>query len=68
MNSNNNMRGGKRPGAGRPPFSNERRKSMTCRVAVKTYDRIKGVADETGESVGKTVDFIVDEYFKISEK
>ena len=59
------MRGGRRPGAGRPLLSKDRRKSMTCRVSAETYDRITSVARETGESVGKTVDFVVDEYFKM---
>ena len=62
------MRGGARPGAGRPLFADERRRSLTCRVAPETHDRITAVARETGESVGKTVDFIVEEYFKIAEK
>ncbi len=58
------MRGGKRQGAGRPLLSGERRKSLTCRVSPTTHERITLVAAETGESVGKTVDFIVSEYFK----
>lgn len=62
------MRGGARPGAGRPLFSDDRRKSMTCRVHPSTYDRLRVVSQETGESLGKTLDFIVEEYFKIPEK
>lgn len=58
------MRGGKRPGAGRPLFSNEKRQSMTCRVSVSTLDRIKAKAQESGTSIGRTVDTIVEEFFK----
>ncbi len=41
--------------------------NLTCQVSSETYDRIKAVSDETGEPVGKVLDFIVEEYFKSQE-
>ena len=58
------MRGGARPGAGRPIRGTGNRKSLTCRVSPETHETIKAVAKETGESVGAVIDFIVSEYIK----
>lgn len=58
------MRGGRREGAGRPMLADSARKTIACRVHPSTYDRLRTAADESGQSVGRTLDTIVEEFFK----
>lgn len=59
------MRGGKRPGAGRPLLAEEKRKTLNCRVATTTYNRIREEAQKNAISVGQMVDRIVEHYNSI---
>lgn len=59
-------RGGARPGAGRPA-PDGRRVTIGAMVKVDTKKRLSSWAKETGMSVGKMIDFVVEDYERLAK-
>lgn len=57
------MRGGKRPGAGRPAVRQEgKRVQLSISVSAETRQWMRGAADQMGERMGVVVDSLVQHY------
>ncbi len=54
-------RGGKRPGAGRPP-EKDRRATLAVRVEQVTKARLEEFAHRNGVSMGAALDFLVEQH------
>lgn len=66
MEENKTGRGGTRPNAGRPPLPNKR-VLLSCRVSPATRGKLVAISKETGEGIGRVIDFIVEDYERIAE-
>lgn len=59
------MRGGKRPGAGRPAVRQEgKRVQLSISVSSETREWLREAAEQMGERMGEVVDSLVQHYRK----
>lgn len=56
MESNKNVRGGRRPGAGRKISGTGKRVTLSARVDPVTLSEVKKIAKESGYSIGQVLD------------
>lgn len=61
------MRGGRRPGAGRPTKENKR-VQMSCLLAPKTKEWLLQQSAEQGVSTGKIIDVCVESFIELAER
>lgn len=62
------MRGGKRPGAGRPAIGDNKRVQMSCLLAPKTKEWLLQQSAEQGVSTGKIIDVCVESFIELAER